>query len=350
MRYGMRSIVGAAAFAGVLGLGVHSAGAQEITLKLHHFLGPGAPAQTTLMEPWAQRVEEASGGRIKVEIYPSMSLGGRPPQLIRQVRDGVVDVVWTVPGYTPGQFPRSEVFELPFVHTNDAVATNLAIQDLYEEHLAEDFDDVHPLLVHVHAGNAFHMVGQPVRSLDDVRGQKIRIPTRVGGWMLEAFEASPVGMPVPEVPQALSRQVIDGTLIPFEVALPLKVHELTNSSTEGANGVRFGTAVFLFAMNKDRYESLPDDLKAVIDEHSGRALAEEMGQGWMAIEEPGKEAAIAAGSEIIELSEEELERFREAAMPVVERWIEEIKEQGIDGGALYAAAVEAIATHHSGAQ
>ncbi len=342
MRYSVRSIIGAAALAAVMWQGVPLAQAQEVTLKVHHFLGPTAPTQTRMLEPWAERVEAHSGGRIKVEIYPSMSLGGRPPQLIRQVQDGVVDIVWTLPGYTPGQFPRVEVFELPFVHTNDAVATNLAIQDMYEEHLAADFPDVHPLLVHVHAGNAFHMVDHPIRSLDDVKGQKIRIPSRIGGWMLEAFGANPVGMPVPEVPQALSRKVIDGTLIPFEVALPLKVHELTRSSTEGPNHIRFGAAVFLFAMNRERYESLPDDLRAVIDQNSDRAFAEEMGQAWMAAEEPGRTAALDAGNEIIELTPDELERFREASMPVVERWIEEAATQDIDGAALYAAALEAV--------
>lgn len=325
--------------------GVATAAAQEVTLKVHHFLSPKAPAQTVLMEPWAKRVEEQSEGRIKVEIYPSMTLGGKPPQLIRQVRDGIVDVVWTVPGYTPGQFSRTEVFELPFVHRNDATATNLAIQDLYEDYLAEDFEAVHPLLVHVHAGNAFHMVDTPVRALADLEGLKIRIPTRVGGWMIEAFGANPVGMPVPELPQALSKKVVDGTLIPFEVSLPLKVHELTTSVTEGPDHLRFGTAVFLYAMNKDRYDALPDDLKAVIDANSGRGLAEEMGKAWMAVEEPGRKAALDRGNAIITLSEEETEKFRGASRPVVERWVAEMRDLSIDGEALLAAAETAIERH-----
>ena len=329
-----------------------AAGAQEaepeVTLKLHHFLGPLAPAQTELFEPWAERVAEQSNGRIEVEIYPSMSLGGSPPQLIRQVRDGVVDIVWTLPGYTPGQFPRVEVFELPFIHTNDAVVTNLAIQDLYEEHLAPDFEGVHPLLVHVHAGQAFHTVDQPIRTLDDVAGLKLRIPTRTGAWVIEALGANPVGMPVPEVPQALSRKVIDGTLIPFEVVLPLKVHELTDYSIEGPDGTRIGTSTFLFAMNKERYESLPDDLRQVIDANSGSALAEEMGRAWMAAEDPGRQAAIDAGTEINVLSEAELARFREALEPVVERWIGEVSAQGIDGQALVDAAREAVDRHSGG--
>ena len=261
----------------------------------------------------------------------------------------MVDIVWTLPGYTPGQFPRVEVFELPFIHTNDAVATNLAIQDLYDAYLVEDFQDVHPLLVHVHAGQAFHTVDKPVRTLEDVQGLKLRIPTRTGAWVIESLGANPVGMPVPEVPQALSKQVIDGALIPFEVVLPLKVHELTKYSTEGPDGTRIGTSTFLYAMNRDRYESLPDDLKKVIDDNSGANLAEEAGRVWMEVEEPGRNAAVEHGNEMIVLSEEEIGRFREATASVVERWIEEVSGQGIDGEAMVAAAREAV-ERHSGSQ
>ena len=109
-----------------LGLSVSTASAQQtIELKVHHFLPAGAPAQKVLLEPWAKAVEEQSKGRITVKIFPAMQLGGRPPQLIDQVRDGVADVVWTLPSYTPGRFPIMSVFELPFM-INNAKATTLA--------------------------------------------------------------------------------------------------------------------------------------------------------------------------------------------------------------------------------
>src|SRR5687767_9507971 len=194
MRYGSRVVGGAVALVGAAWLGAAAAQAQEVTLKVHHFIGPTAPTQTRMVGPWAEAVQQQSGGRIKVEMYPSMTLGGSPPQLISQLRDGVVDLVWTLPGYTPGQFPRTEVFELPFVHTNDAVATNLAIQDLYDEWLAEEYQDVHPILIHVHAGNALHTIDTPVRKPADLAGLKIRTPSRTGSFVLEALGASPVGM------------------------------------------------------------------------------------------------------------------------------------------------------------
>lgn len=334
--------------AGAILLALHASGpaaAAEVTLTVHHFLSPKAATQTAMIEPWAERVREQSGGRIEIEVYPSMTLGGKPPELYSQVRDGVADIVWTLPGYTPGVFPRLEVFDLPTVHRGSALATNLAIQDLYADHLAADLAEVHPLLVHVHSGNALHLVDQPVRSLADVQGLKLRTPSRSGAWMIEAWGAEPVGMPVPELPQALSAGTVDGALIPFEVVLPLKVQELTDYSVEGAGGARFGTSVFLFAMNKKRYEGLPDDLRAVIDANSGPAFAEEMGLAWDMIEPEAMALTAASGSELIELDAETTAAFDARGEVAVERWIEAVSDQGIDGAALVEAARTAIARH-----
>ena len=318
--------------------------AQEVTLTVHHFLGPKSPAHTKLIEPWAERLETQSDGRIAVEIFPSMSMGGSPPELYRQVRDGFADVVWTLPGYTPGVFPRSEVFELPTVHQGSAEATNKAIQDIWPM-IAPDFTDVHPILLHVHSGNALHMRETKVTSVDDVQGLKLRTPSRTGGWMIEAWGAEPVGMPVPDLPQALSKGVINGALVPFEVVPPLNLHQMTEYSVEGADGSRFGAAVFLFAMNKDRYESLPDDLKAVIDANSGAAIAEEMGKVWDEVEEVGKRLQRESGGEIVQLDPEAKAGFDERSAEVVDRWIEEANNAGLDGEALVEAARAAVEKH-----
>lgn len=325
-----------------LGLLGAPAWAAEVTLTVHHFLSPKSPAHKYFIEPWARRVQAQSGGRIAVEIFPSMSLGGKPPELYRQVRDGAADIVWTLIGYTPGVFPRAEVFELPTVHKGSARATNLAIQDNFDL-IAEDFEDLKPILVHVHAGNAIHMRDKAVRSLDDLKGLKLRTPSRTGAWLIEAWGAEPVGMPVPALPQALSKGVVDGALVPFEIMLPLKLQELTKYSVEGADGSRFGASVFLYAMNKERYDGLPGDLKAVIDANSGAAIAEEIGKVWDDVEGPGKDAQKSSGGEIIALDAATKAAFDERGAQVVARWIEEAAASGIDGRALVDAARAAVA-------
>ena len=321
-----------------------AAGAADYTFTIHHFLSPKAPAQTKLIEPWAERITEASDGRIAFEIFPSMTLGGKPPELYKQVRDGTADIVWTLPGYTPGVFPRLEVFELPGVHGGSAEATTLAIQDLMPD-LEEDLADVKPLLVHVHAGNALHLVNKDVNGPEDVKGLKLRSPSRTGVWMLEEWGAEPVGMPVPALPQALSKGTIDGALIPFEVAIPLKIAELAEYSVEQDGGERFGTSTFLFAMNKDRYDELPDDLKKIIDDNSGAAIAGQIGAAWDSIEPIGKQIAVDKGRSVHQLSAEASAAFDELGAAVSERWVTEADAAGINGDALLEKATDAVASH-----
>lgn len=318
-----------------------SANAAEVTLTLHHFLSPKAPTHSAFLAPWAKKVEEDSKGRIKIEIFPSMSMGGKPPELYRQVRDGVADMVWTLPGYTPGVFPRSEVFELATVHRGSAEATNQAIQENFAL-IKEDYKDVHPILIHVHAGQAIHTVSKPIRTVGDAKGLKFRTPSRTGAWLLEAWGAEPVGMPVPALPQALSKGTVDGTLVPFEIFPPFKLHQLTKYSTEGPGSTRFGTSIFMFAMNKERYAGLPADLKKVIDDNSGSALAKTIGQTWDKIEEPGKAMQLKSGGEIISLNATEKATFDAVGQVVVDRWIGEAAKSGFDGAALVKAARASI--------
>ena len=311
------------------------AAAQPITLKLHHLLPAQAPAQTKMLAPWAADVEKAAGGKVKIEIYPAMSLGGTPPQLINQVRDGVVDIVWTVNGYTPSLFPRSEAFELPFVHTNNATATNLAMRDMFlNGAIAEDFKDVKVMFLHVHAGQGIQIAEKEVRKPDDLKGLKMRIPTRTGAWIIEALGAAPAAMPVPALPQALSKKVVDGALIPWEIIPPLKLQDVTKFQIEGLNKVRFGTTTFQVSMNKNSWAKLPPDVQKAFDANNGEARWREVGKVWTDSEEGGIALARKAGNKHIQLTEAELALFKQKLEPVVQRWIDEVKSKGIDGKAL----------------
>jgi len=317
----------------------------EVTLKLHHLLGPKAPAQVHMLEPWAKRIADASGGKVKIEIYPSMSLGGKPPDLIKQVRDGVVDLVWTVNGYTPALFPRSEVFELPFVHVNNLAATNLAMREMFDKYLAPEYAGTKVMWLHVHAGQAIHMVDSPVRKPEDLVGKKMRIPTRTGAWILEALGATPVGMPVPELPQALSKKVVDGALVPWEIIPPLKLHELTKYQIEGKNRIRFGTTTFQVSMNEAKWKSLSPAIQKVFLDNSGEAWWRQVGKVWTDSEDVGIALVKKAGHTHIELSDAEMAPFRTKLEPVVQRWIDEVSKKGINGKELVDVARATIAKY-----
>ena len=320
-----------------------AASAQEFTFKLHHLLGAKAPAQTNMLEPWAKQVEENSGGRVKIEIYPAMSLGGTPPELVQQARDGVVDLIWTVNGYTPGQFPRTEVFELPGVYLNDIKAANLAMYDMFEDTLSEDYQGLEVMWLHVHAGQAIMSVDKEIRSPADMAGLKMRIPTRTGAWVIEALGASPIAMPVPEVPSALAKKVVDATLLPWEIIPPLKLFNQIDYFIEGADNTRFGTTTFQVSMNKARWDSLPEDIQKAFSDASGRDWWAKVGDVWRAGDDFGIKMAVDNGKTHVVLTEEETAAFIDALEPVQQRWIDEVNGKGMDGAALVQTAKDLIA-------
>lgn len=340
-----KQLLTAALAAGAMTAMSFAASAQEFTFKLHHLLSAVAPAQKNMLEPWAKAVEENSGGRVKIEIFPAMSLGGRPPELIQQARDGVVDIVWTVNGYTPGLFPRTEVLELPGVYLNDTKAANLALYDMFEEHLRQEYKGVEVMWLHVHAGQAIMTVDKEIRSPADFEGMKMRIPTRTGAWVIETLGGAPLATPVPEVPQALSKKVIDGTLLPWEIIPPLKLQDQINHFIEGHNRTRLGTTSFQVSMNKARWDSLPDDIKKAFKDASGREWWGKVGEVWRAGDDFGISLAVKAGKNHVTLSEAETQAFLDKLAPVQQRWIDEVNEKGIDGAALVARAKELIAAN-----
>ena len=201
--------------------------------------------------------------------------------------------------------------------------------------------------MHTHGPGLLHVRGEPIRALDDLAGKKLRGPTRVITQMLAQLGAEPIGMPVPAVPEALSKGVIDGTVIPWEVTVPLKVSELVDSHTTVSGSHGLYTATFAFAMNRASYDALPDDLKKVIDDNSGIGAAALFGKAMDAGDAKGLELAQATGKPIITLDETETERWRQAAQPVIDAWIAEMEGKGFDARGMIDEA-RALIDKHSG--
>jgi TRAP-type C4-dicarboxylate transport system substrate-binding protein len=261
-----------------------------------------------------------------------MQLGGTPPQLFDQARDGVADITWTVLGYTPGRFNKAEVFELPFMSGNPE-ASSRAFQTYVERFAADEFSSVKLLAVHTHGPGLFHTKA-PVTGLESLRGMKIRGGSRVINNMLVKLGATPVGMPVPAVTEALSKGVIDGTTIPWEVVPSLKVTELVKNHTTFAGNRGLYTQTFAFSMNKAAYDKLPADLKKVIDNNSGVETAALFGRAMEAGDKTGRDSAVKAGNNIVALDAAETQRWRRTAAVVEADWVAEMKSKNIDGALL----------------
>jgi len=318
------------------------AAAQDVTLKVHHFWPPTAMGPSQILGPWCEKIAKESNNRMKCQIYPAMQLGGTPPQLIDQVRDGVADIVWTLPGYTAGRFPLMEVFELPFM-TNSSQSASRAAWDYYQQHAQKEFPGIKAIAVHVHDEGYVHSVNKQIRTLADFKGMKMRAPTRQTNKMLAALGATPVAMPLPALSDALSKGVVDGYLLPWEVIPSIKAHELTkyHSETDPKSRALY-TAVFLIGMNKAKYDALPPDLKKVIDDNSGAALSQHIGRTWDASAPAARKLAVDRGNVFYTIPASELANWEKATANLPEEWVKDVTAKGNDGKALLQTAKDLI--------
>jgi len=324
------------ALAGAFFVGFGSVGAmaQDVTLRCQHFISPKGAVPAFFMAPWAEKIEKDSGGRIKVELYPGMQLGGKPPALYDQIRDGVIDCGWALPAYTPGRFPETEAFELPFMTGMNAEAASKAAWDYVQMHAKERFSDVHLVAVHVHGPGVIHKKGDPIMSTADFNGLKLRGPSRQASKLLEALGATPVGMPVPAFPEALSKGVVDGGVIPWEIVPPLKVHELADSHTAVGGDRALYNTFFIWAMNKDSYAGLPDDLKAVIDANSGLEASAWAGAAMDKGDLNGLAVTQKTDNKIHTMDAATMAELTKIGADLTATWIEEMNGKGLDGAAM----------------
>ncbi len=340
-----RTLLGAISAAALTAMTAIPAAAADFTYNLQSFLPAQATIPKDIIDVWADKIEEASGNKIEIKRFPSMQLGGKPPELIDQVIDGAIDMTWTVIGYTPGRFPTSEVFELPFVIT-DAKAASAAFWQMMQEHMEDsEFSDVKVLGTWVHGPGMIHS-SEPVETPADFSGLKIRGASRQVNALLNELGATPVGMPVPAVPEALSKGVIDGTTIPWEVTKALKIPELVENHTE-FTGNYFYAVGFVLAMNKAKWEALPDDLKKVIDDNSGQEFSVFAADVMVQADDPAREIALDAGNNVITLDADQSAAWAAAAQPVTDAWIAEMNAAGKDGQALIDQAKALMAQHGS---
>ncbi len=308
-----------------------SAFAQDVTLKVHHFWPPQAMPPTKILAPWCERIAADSGGRMKCQVFPAMQLGGTPSQLIDQAKDGVVDIAFTLPGYTAGRFPVMEVFELPFL-TNSAEAAAKASWDFYVRYGTKEFTGLKPLMFSVHDEGYLHTRDKQVKSLADLKGMKLRAPTRMTNKLLAALGATPVAMPLPAVPEAVSKGVIDGFLLPWEVIPSVKLHEMVKYHTEtDAKHPALYSATFILAMNQARYDGLPADLKAIIDKHSGAVLSAQAGKIWDESQAVGRKPAVDRNNTFYTLPSAETDLWVKVSAPLYDEWVANMDKAGLPG-------------------
>ncbi|MEG9883768.1 MAG: TRAP transporter substrate-binding protein [Hyphomicrobiales bacterium] len=319
-----------------------TAGAEEaeITLKISHYLPPSHGFQKDFLKPWARRLEEKTHGKVHVKIYDATSVFGKIGRQADQVRAGVMDMALGLNGIPRDRYPASSIIEMPFL-VKYADSGSWTLWTLYKEGLlGHDYDGFKVLALFTHEGGLFHTLKTPVRSLDDLKGLRLRTPSPPVSAMLEAFGASPVGLPPAAIYENLQKGAIDGVVTTWDLVNAVKANELLQYHTAAAAYV----AGFHFLMNARKYESLPEDVRKAIDDISGDRLVGKFGDWWNKWELAGKTDAIRRGDTIIAIDEKTHDKWQKAVQPMIARYLARLKASGVkDPDAIYRRARELVA-------
>ena len=310
--------------------------APHFTFKLHHALSSVSSAHVNFLVPWARAVEAQAGGRIRIDIFPSMQLGGQPVELFDQARDRLADIVWTKPSETPGRFPRIELFELPFVPPRRALVGSKAIADFAADDLKDEFRDVHPICFSCADRGIIH-TNRPVQAADDMKGLRLDVRTRFAGEAMQALGARALLVPSAQLPMAITHHVVDGCVVPWTMAPALRLYDLLKAHTDFAD-YSLSTTTFVLVMNKAAYESLPAELKKVIDDNSGQVAAGMAGTMWDLQAGVVLDTVNRRGDLITTIAPEAVALWRKATEPGVDAWLKQMKARKIDGEKLLASA------------
>jgi TRAP-type transport system periplasmic protein len=309
--------------------------AQEVTLKVSHFLPPNSNYQKGVLEPWCDKLARESVGKLKCQIYPAMQLGGTPAQLADQVKNAVADVVMTSPSYSSGRFPYTEALEQPFTLPPGGLAGSKAMWEYSQKYAAKDYADFKLLAMFTGSGVIMSTANKPILNIDGFKGVKLRSPSRSAAKLLTALGGAPVNMPPAQITEAVSKGVVDGAMATWELVPAVKLQEVTKYHMEGpANQVAFTQNPLVMLMNKAKYEGLPPDVKAVLDKSSGTYLVELAGTAWDKAIVDGRRIANGGGNKALVVKPEDYEAMRKASGSVEVEWAREVAPKGLDGAML----------------
>ncbi len=311
-----------AAIAGAALAAMLSGGAMSQELSLADFLSPKHPYQTDVYGVMAEKVAAATDGEVTIKIYPGGELGAGPVEQYNRIVRGVADIAFALPGYTASNFPMTLLTELPGVVTAETGTTRI-----WEniDFIKDEYRRVKLLSIWTNGENVLYSK-QPIRSVKDVQGLKIRVPSKNAGRMVEAWGGAPVSLPTPEIYNAFQTGVVDAVLIDTTATYAFNLGEVANYITAGMNGT---ISPFALIMNRDRYEALTESQQKALDE-IGREISDIGLDVQLSGVKRGADMFKAAeGKEWIQLSDEAAAEFNDAARTVIDEAVSEAEAAGL---------------------
>lgn len=292
---------------------------------------PPEHVQTRLMSTFSDEVAKATDGQVKIRINSGGALGS-PAEVYDNILTGLMDIGYGLHGYNPGMWDVQSVMHLPFLADAPAERLSVITQNLYSHHEAirKEYAQFEPL--YIFAADPYQIItkSKKITRLEDMKGLKVRSPSREANDMIRTWGATPVNMPSPEIYDAMQKGVIDGAVLPFSAIADFSLYDTIGYITVG----NFNTALFYVMANKDSWGQLSSEQQQTIKQLAGVEMSRKAGKAFDDRAAEARQKAEAQGIEIVELPQTELERFKQAAEPVTEQWLKEMQEQGVDGQAI----------------
>lgn len=315
---------------------------EVIELKFHHFDPPTCVAGKFFAD-WSKQIEDKTNGKVKITVYPSSTLGG-PRDGYDMVTTGVCDIAWGFVGLFPGQFPMTEVIGLPMMGTDSAKVACESIWDLYEntDYLKNEYKDVKVLFIHTHGDVPVSLKGKEVSKVEDLKGLKLRTPSGPPLEFAKAYGANPINMPSSQIYESMEKGVIDGCTIDWHALDAFKIYELIDVAYD----IHAYKAPFWVVMNKDVWDKLPDDVKAVFDELGGANAAAAIGAKFDEADKIGQKDILDAGGKIVKPTEKDVAKLQDNAKIVWEKWVKDNAAKGLPAQEVLDKTLEIIEKHN----
>lgn len=296
------------------------------TLRMSHFWPSASAVHQEIFEVWASSVEKASNGELEVQIFPSGTLS-KPDHAYQGAVDGISDIAASLQGYTSGRFPLSEIVQLPGV-SSSAPQGSCILQKLFDDELiASEYEDVKVLFLFTTGPAYLHTRDTDIQSPEDLKGLRIRRPSDVAGEMLSSLGADPLGMPAPDIYTSLQRGVMDGLSFPWEAMRVFGINELVDYHLE----VPYYSGAVMAVMNRDTYEDMPEEMRAVIDQHSGMEWSQIAGNVYHRLDAVGREEALEQGDTIHTVEDPLSDPAWSGPLEEgTERYLARLEERGLD--------------------
>jgi len=305
--------------------------AKKVELSMAHFMSPKHVQQEQVMEPFVAEVKEKTGGMVDITIYPGAAMGKAADQYDNTMT-GVIDIAYGLHGYTPGRFPMTSVMELPFMATSGEHGS-MMLWELYNKfpEMKSEHPDVEVLWLWTHDVGQLLTTTKQVKTLEDMKGLKLRSPSATLNPMIEAWGATPVNMPISELFEAMQRGIVDGTIVPLSAVHDFNLDEVVKYATVGD----FYVATFFMAMNENSFGKLSPGDQEIFKDMVGERMVKKAAAAYDAGSQRGIDALIRRNIPTYTLPESELAKWKEAVEPLVEEWIKDKESKGLPGRQVY---------------